>query len=74
MPPSEPVNSAFLRLSAMGRIDRSTVLLSSSIRYGIAPRSMVPFFSTLSGANSCFDQDSRRRFSDGTCLYPRRAH
>jgi hypothetical protein len=25
-PPSEPANSAFLRLSAMGRVDRSTAL------------------------------------------------
>jgi hypothetical protein len=31
-PPSEPANSAFLRLSAIGRIDRSTTLLSISMR------------------------------------------
>ena len=30
--PSEPANSAFLRLSAIGRMDRSMVLLSSSMR------------------------------------------
>lgn len=31
-PPSDPANSAFLRLSLMPRIDRSAVLLSSSMR------------------------------------------
>lgn len=31
-PPSEPANSAFFRLSVIGRIERSTALLSSSIR------------------------------------------
>src|SRR3954447_6244764 len=31
-PPSDPANSAFLRQSLIPRIDRSTVLLSSSIR------------------------------------------
>jgi hypothetical protein len=32
VPPSEPANSAFFRLSAIGRIERSTALLSSSMR------------------------------------------
>jgi hypothetical protein len=31
-PPSEPANNAFFRLSAIGRIELSTVLLSSSMR------------------------------------------
>jgi hypothetical protein len=31
-PPSDPANRAFFRLSAMGRMERSTVLLSSSMR------------------------------------------
>jgi hypothetical protein len=31
-PPSEPANRAFLRISLIGRIERPTVLLSSSIR------------------------------------------
>ena len=31
-PPSEPANNAFFRLSAIGRMERSTILLSSSMR------------------------------------------
>jgi hypothetical protein len=31
-PPSDPANNAFFRLSATGRMERSTVLLSSSMR------------------------------------------
>jgi hypothetical protein len=40
-PPSEPANNAFLRLSAIGRIERSTMLLSismrPSLRYRVSP-------------------------------------
>jgi hypothetical protein len=40
-PLSEPANNAFLRLSAIGRIERSTMLLSISMRpssrYRVSP-------------------------------------
>jgi hypothetical protein len=39
-PPSDPLNSAFLRLSLMPRLDRSTVLLSSSMRHDLALRAL----------------------------------
>jgi hypothetical protein len=67
-PPSDPENSAFLRLSLIPRIDRSTVLLSSSLR-SMALRtnySTTREFATLILASKLFkfktgDTDHRHR-------------
>jgi hypothetical protein len=41
-PPSNPANNAFFRLSAIGRMERSTVLLSSSMRPSSMSASGLP--------------------------------